>query len=392
VVGAVLGNFVFRRLPGSPVEWIACLALFGALIPAAVLGAALLASGRRLRPTSASAIGLVLVAWSLADFALGTTTSPATMLGELAILPLQSGATAALAGPGALLTLALLAAGLLGVGGTLLDAARRRSALTAELRFSASVRDVRTVVLLRRQLASERPRRRPWLRLAAGRPSKYPIWRRALQSFLRWPLARVLRAVLLGITAGLIATAAWSGGALALVFPGVLLFVAALDFVEPLAQESDHPTRRQLLPIDPGSLVTRHMVVPTFALVLVILVAGTTAAVVTGDTLALVLGVLLCAPCAFALVVCAAFSATTDPYSNLLSAPELQLALTMGPIGAAAIVVAAPLLLAWSAEQHGDAGAGAALVVAIVIAGIAALAATYISHQFVERDFEKASA
>jgi hypothetical protein len=64
----------------------------------------------------------------------------------------------------------------------------------------------------------------------------------------------------------------------------------------------------------------------------------------------------------------------------------------MGPIGAAAIVVAAPLLLAWSAEQHGDAGAGAAHVVAIVIAGIAALAATYISHQFAERDFEKASA
>ena len=33
VTGAVLGNFVFRRFPGSPVEWIACLALFGALAP-----------------------------------------------------------------------------------------------------------------------------------------------------------------------------------------------------------------------------------------------------------------------------------------------------------------------------------------------------------------------
>ena len=56
VLGLVLGNFVFRRLPGSPVEWLACLALFGALVPICVLAAALLASGRRLPPLAAAAI------------------------------------------------------------------------------------------------------------------------------------------------------------------------------------------------------------------------------------------------------------------------------------------------------------------------------------------------
>ena len=30
-IGAIVGNFVFRRFPGSGLEWIGCLALFGAL-------------------------------------------------------------------------------------------------------------------------------------------------------------------------------------------------------------------------------------------------------------------------------------------------------------------------------------------------------------------------
>ena len=53
MLGAVAGNFVFRRLPGSAPEWFACLALFGALLPLCALVAALLASGRRLRPRPA---------------------------------------------------------------------------------------------------------------------------------------------------------------------------------------------------------------------------------------------------------------------------------------------------------------------------------------------------
>jgi hypothetical protein len=97
VLGAVAGNFAFRRLPGSPAEWIACLALFGALIPLSTLGCALLASGRRLRPPVAAAIGAILLAWSLADVLLGLKTSPATMLGVLATLPLQNGSSPALA-------------------------------------------------------------------------------------------------------------------------------------------------------------------------------------------------------------------------------------------------------------------------------------------------------
>src|SRR6202012_5668232 len=109
IFGAVVGNFVFRRFPGSAVEWIGALAAFGAAVPIAVLGAALLACGRRLPIGLASANGLVLVAWSALDLALGWNSSPATMLGDLATLPLQHGTDAALAAVGAVLALAALA-------------------------------------------------------------------------------------------------------------------------------------------------------------------------------------------------------------------------------------------------------------------------------------------
>ncbi|MFN8217605.1 MAG: DUF6297 family protein [Solirubrobacterales bacterium] len=385
-LGAVLGSFVFRRLPGSPVEWIACLALFGALAPLCFLAAAQLASGRRMTPLLAGAAGLALLVWSGLDLALGSTTSPATMLGELATLPVQSGAAVVLAGSGVLLAAALVGVGLLGVGGILLEAARRRAALAAELRFSASVQDLRTVVLLRRQLASERPRRRPWLRLPAGWGARHPVWYRGWQSFLRWPPARIVRVGLLGVAAGVLATAAWSGAAPALVLPGVLLFVAALDLVEPLAQESDHPTRRQLLPLRPATLLTRHLAAPAAALAGVVLLAAVAAALAGGGATALGVGLVACFPVALGLACCAAFSATRDPYANLLASPELTYAAAFAPLLAASLLVAAPLLVARGAERHGSAAVPAALGVSAAVGFAAAAAASALGTRFARRD------
>ena len=172
-----------------------------------------------MKPLAAGAVGILLVAWSVADLALGSTSSPATMLGALATLPLQKGAPAALSGLGVAAVLALLGAGLLGIGGLLLEAARRRAALTAELRFSASVQDLRTVVLLRRQLASELPRRRPWLRLPPPRGVGRPVWRRGWQSFLRWPPARVVRVATVGVAAGAVTAPPGVGAPSSSLFP-----------------------------------------------------------------------------------------------------------------------------------------------------------------------------
>jgi hypothetical protein len=386
ILGAIVGNFVFRRLPGSPVEWIGCLALFGALLPLCVLCGALLASGRRMRPIPVAVVGALLVGWSVADLALGWTSSPVTMLGQLAILPLQSGTPAVLAAPGVAIAVALAGFALHGVGGILLEAARRRAALAAELRFSASVQDLRTVILLRRQLASERPRRRPWVRLPAGVAGRHPIWRRGWQSFLRWPLARVLRAALLGVAAGVVAAGAWSAAPVALLVPGVLLFVAALDFVEPLAQESDHPTRRRLLPVAASALISRHLAAPAVAIGAVVLL-GARAAAVAGGSVATALGVglVIVVPVAVALASCAAISASTNPYDYLLNT-NLGYAVSAGPLIAASLVVAVPALIAREAVRHGSPAAPSAVAGAVMVAVVAAAAVAFLGNRFAKSD------
>jgi len=386
VLGAVIGNFVFRRLPGSPLEWIGCLALFGALLPLCVLCGAMLASGRRMPSMTAAGAGGLLVVWSVADLALGWTSSPATMLGELAILPLQSGAPVLLAALGVALAAVLAAFALAGVGGILLEAARRRAALAAELRFSASVQDLRTVILLRRQLASERPRRRPWVRLPVGAASRYPIWRRGWQSFLRWPLVRILRAALIGLAAGVVAAAAWSAAPVGLLVPGLLLFVAALDFVEPLAQESDHPTRRQLLPLEASSLISRHLAAPAVAIGAVLLLGAVAAAVAGGSVAtALGIGLVIAVPVAIALACCAAISASTNPYDYLLN-PSLGYAVSAAPLVGAAFVVALPVLIAREALRGGSPAAPAAAGGAGFVAVVAAVLVVVLGSRFAKRD------
>ncbi len=373
VAGAVVGNFVFRRFPGTAVEWIAALAAFGALVPIAVLGAAQVGSGRRLRPSVAAIAGLVLVVWSALDLALGWNSSPTTMLGDLATLPLQHGASAWLAALGAVLVLALLTAGLLGLGGIGLEAARRRAELVAEMRFSASVQDLRTVILLRRQLASEQPRRRPWVRLGGRGASRWPIVRRGWQSFLRWPAVRIVRAVVIAVAAGALAVAGFSQTPVLFVLPGPLLFVAALDLIEPFAQEVDHPTRRLLLPHTSAELWRRHLVAPAVGAAIVLAIAALAAAAIGADPgLALGVGAVSLIPVALVLVCAAAASATNDPYEYVLI-PQLNMAVNAAPIVASLVAVFLPLFVAWKVEGGDGARVGGALVAVPVGISIALL-------------------
>jgi hypothetical protein len=386
IFGAVVGNFVFRRFPGSAVEWIGSLAAFGAVVPIAVLGSALVACGRRLHIGVASAIGLVLVAWSALDLALGWNSSPATMLGDLATLPLQHGADAALAAVGAALALSALAAGLLGIGGLRLEAARRRAELVAEMRFSASVQDLRTVILLRRQLASEHPRRKPWLRLrgTAGNP----VWRRDWQSFLRWPVVRIVRVVLIAVAAGGLAVAGFDLTPVLFALPGPLLLVAALDLIEPLAQESDHPTRRLLLPFTTSGLIRRHLWASITVMALVLVIATATAAVASGNPgLALGVGAVVFLPLAAVLVLAAAVSATNDPYEFALT-PQLAQTVSLAPIVVSLMAGFLPLFVAWKVEGGNEARVGGAFLIDFVLAILVFVGLAVLSVRFNKREKE----
>ncbi|MDQ6725205.1 MAG: hypothetical protein M3066_03430, partial [Actinomycetota bacterium] len=164
VAGMAAGNLAAQRLPGAYPAWVAWGGAAGLVTGLAWTGSALVASGVRIGRRWAGVLGAAVLAWSAADIARGTATSPATFLGRLSM----SAARSVPSSPIGAVLLALPVAGMLGVGGTALEAARRQAGLVSQLRFAVTMQDVRTVVLLRRQLAAEGPRRRPWARLPAA--------------------------------------------------------------------------------------------------------------------------------------------------------------------------------------------------------------------------------
>jgi hypothetical protein len=383
VVGAIAGNFAFRRLPGSPAEWLACGALFGAAIPLAGLGGALVASGRRLRPVVVNLLALLVVGSSCADIALETKTSPATMLGEVALWPLHGSSSVALPLIGFSFAALLVLLGLRWIAGTSLEAVRRRAALTAELRFAVTLQDLRTVILLRRQLASERPRSRPWIRLPVP-PRGSAIWRRDCQSFLRWPTVRVARVTLLGAVAGVALLGAWQGTTPLLLVAGLSLLVAGLDAVEPLAQEMDHPIRRDLLPIPATLLIRLHLFAPIALMVGVCLMGLATIAVAGGSGSLLGVGALMVIPSALMVLCCAALSATNDPYAYLLT-PGIGYAQSALPFVIPVLGVGLPLLAAREAEKHGRSAIGAAFGIEIVLVVICLALIGWLGHRVAQQ-------
>lgn len=281
VVGAVVGLLAYRRFPGNPLVWIAGGSLVGTAAAAAMTGAGMVACGLRAGRTVASVVGAAVLAWSVADVALGLATSPLTYLGRLALWPIEEDPLAV----GAIVPVLLLAvAGLRMVGGMSLESAERRGRLVSHLRFAATLQDLRTVMLLRRQLAAEVPRERPWVRLRpASSLGRTVTWRRDWRGILRWPVGRMLRLAGLGVVTGLAMVATWAGTTPLVAVAGLSLFVAALDAIEGLAQEVDHPDRRDSFPVPDGALHLRHLAAPSVVLVVVGLLGIAAAALVSGD-------------------------------------------------------------------------------------------------------------
>jgi hypothetical protein len=321
--GGVLGLCALRRLPGNPVLWLACGAATGALIGAALVGAALISSGRRWRPVPATLGGGLLIAISTAELFGGVALSPMSQVGRLLLWPLRIHLWALI---GVVVLLALPIAGIYLCAGTSLEAAKRRAGLQAQLRFAATLYDVRTVILLRRQLTQEGSRSKPWLG-GRSRGTGFPAIRRGWRGLMRWPATRVVRALCLGAIAGFAVLGVWRGAKPLIVVAGGALFVAALDAVEPLAQETDHPQTRSLIPLEDGRLNVRHLVVPFFVMLFVCAV-GVLAILPFGDARFIFKLALAIVPSAALAAVCgAAISTVTEPpmMSAMQTVPGLEL-------------------------------------------------------------------
>jgi len=378
VSGAVVGLLAYRRFPGNPVLWIASGAAVGTAAAVAMTGAAMVGCGLRLSRTVASVAGATVLAWSAADAALDLATSPLTYLGRLALWPIEDDPRSLLALVPVLL---LAAAGLRMVGGLSLEAAERRGRLVSHLRFAATLQDLRTVMLLRRQLAAEVPREQPWIRLRpATGLGRTVTWRRDWRGILRWPGSRLLRLGGLGVVSGLATAAAWSGTTPMVVVAGGALFIAALDAVEGLAQEVDHPDRSTNFPVPEGALHLRHLAAPSVVLVGVGLLGLAAAAVASGDPgLVAAVGLPLLLPGAVAATAAAAVSTLRrppDPAKLMMDSTGMGLLFhhalppliaTLGP--AAVLLVDYEMRSAGAAEPQGFAfGAAFNLALIVVVA------------------------
>ena len=369
-VGAVIGLLAFRRLPGPAAGWVGYGALVGLLTVDAALGAAILTAGRRLSRVVAGALALGVLGWSAVDVAVGRATSPASLLGQLALWPLRWRPDAF---GGVVVAAVVVILGVAMVGGTSIEAAERRARLAGQIRFAAAARDLRTVIVLRRQLAQELPRQRPWIgskgryfspAKSSGRRVRWPVWQRGWQGILRFPSSRFARMALLAAAAGVAAVGAWRGTTPLLFLAGVALYVVGLDAVEPLAQETDHPTLLESYPRPAGAVLVRHLA-SSVALTAAVGVVGVAAAVAAagGNPRALAVAAVVWLPASLAAVAAASVAAIQGPpplfsSTDSLMPPEVAgaravIRMVWPPLIATAGV--APILAGRRAESATDA-------------------------------------
>ena len=230
--GAVLGQLIATEVEGSRASWAAACGAYGAIVGATFVSTAVLAHAWRIPRWLATVLAAVAIAWQAAvawgiwnDETTGLArVAPGNLAGRLALWGISQRAIDVVA----IVVAVAMAAGALALGGRLrVEALARRGELVSQLRFAATVQDLRTVVQLRRQLRSESLRARPWgqrrrpVRPSAGRacprthspgcdcalgprahPSPIVVWRRDSRSLRRLPAARFVRIALLAALGG----------------------------------------------------------------------------------------------------------------------------------------------------------------------------------------------
>jgi hypothetical protein len=379
VVGAAIGQLGARRIPGaSRLAWAGSVALAGVVIGLASVASGYLACGWRLPRWLATILGILLVAWSI-EALVGPVPSPFAAVGALAILPLEVYWWAFLSIP---VAIGMLVAGLARLGHLSIEAAERRTALVGQLRFAVTVRDLRTVMVLRRQLVQEQHRVKPWFRLPGF--VRHPIWRRDAHGLLRFPLTRVVRMAALTIVAAVALHVAYHDTAPAALIAALALYLVGLDAIEPLAQEIDQIDRADAIPVERGVLLVHHL--PASALLLAGLgvLGGAVAFALDRTTTALGVIAVCALPAVWAAGAGAAISVAgeeSEPTSNTnqLLPPEVAGMRLMVRSVLPVVVCAAgtlPVIAARIADRNGMAPVGGAvqgaLGATLVIAGTVA--------------------
>ena len=330
IAGGAAGLLVGKRMPAdwetSRAGFVIVAAVAGAITGAAFVIAALLAHGLRVHRAVLTLVGGGLVCWQAESvFAPSHPAGPFTAVGLLGLDRLGAAAASALA-----LSLALAAVALLVAGRLRIEALARRSALVSQLKFAVTMQDIRTVVLLRRQLGQEHMRARAWFPLPRVL-RRDPVTARCMRSLARFPLRRILRMAFLAAVAAAGMVAVWRGTTPGFVVSGLAAFLLGLDVIEPLSQEVDRPDRTDALPTERGLLLARHLLVPALATLPFVVIGGAVAFALEPHGMTVVSAVLIGIPAALAGVCGAVINAVRgapdplgDANAGLYMPPEMS--------------------------------------------------------------------
>jgi hypothetical protein len=407
LTGAVLGQLIATEVEGSRVAWATACGAYGAIVGATFVATAVLSHALRVPRWLASLLGALVVGWQAAvawgiwnDSTSGVArVGPGNLAGHLSLWGIDQRPIDLLA---VVVAVAMVVAAL-ALGGRLrLEPLDRRGTLVSQLRFAATVQDLRTVVQLRRQLRSEVLRTREWGRRGTptrptpttptGRPTRASamdaaerrlpptaVWRRGVRSLRRLPLARLTRMVLLTAVAAVGALLTYESSPLFGLLLLAGLFLLGLESLEPLSQEIDRPDLTDGIPVERGWLFAHHLVAPAVLLAVLALIGAAMVAVADPS---LALGALAVAiPMAWAGamggVVVTVLDAPSPPSSTtLLGAPRDEMSFMPPEIAGFSTVVRAllPVIVAavgtvpvYVARFAGDAGSVARSLVALAL-------------------------
>jgi hypothetical protein len=299
LAGAVLGQLIATEVEGSRAAWAAACGAFGAIVGVTFVSTAVIAHAVRLPRAAASLLATAVVAWQAVvawgiwnDSADGIArVAPGNLAGRLALWGISQRGVDLIA---VVVAVAMVAAAL-ALGGRLrLEPLARRGELVSQLRFAATVQDLRTVVQLRRQLRSEVLRTREWgpnptpsrpepgssIRARTPTPttpstaSPRVMWSRGTRSLRRLPFSRLVRIVLLAAIAGTGGVLAYDSSPLfgLLLLGG--LFLVGLECLEPLSQEIDRPDLTDGYAVERGWIFSHLLVAPAVLLIVVGLIGA----------------------------------------------------------------------------------------------------------------------
>ena len=311
--GAILGQLIATEVEGSRAAWAAACGVFGAIVGATFVSTAVISHSIRLPRWAATVIATFVVTWqSLVAWGIWNDSTeglarvaPGNLAGRLALWGISQRPVDVVP---IVVALAMSAAALAVAGRLRIEPLARRGELVSQLRFAATVQDLRTVVQLRRQLRSESLRTRPWgqRRIIArpaprsgaamvarsgaatptrssGHPSPVHVWRRDGRSLRRLPVARMTRIVILAGLGGLAAALTYSASPLFGLLLLAALFFLGLESLEPLSQEIDRPDLTDAMPIERGWIYANHLMASAVLLAIVALIGAGFAAVIDPD-------------------------------------------------------------------------------------------------------------